>query len=168
MGRQPRPPAPAEPRGIATSTAPFSLAALTTTTTAPLATTAAPDEGAVEPDPEQTLAALVDAVGRQRAFCMVCLMTLGWTGPVAAGLLALAAGGTGLAVVVAMGAGLGLTVTAGLGGRTLAWRRLQRGAADHDVDADVLTRAMTLVEHDGIDGLQALQQALQQAPAAGA
>jgi hypothetical protein len=149
-----------------TSAAPFSLTALTTTTTmAPLTTT--PDEPKNEPDPQQTLAALVDAVGRQRAFGMVCLMTLGWTGPVAAGLMAMAAGGSGLAIVVAMGGGLGLTVAAGLGGRSLAWRRLQRGAANHDVDTAVLTRAMALVEHDGIDGLQALQQALQQAPAAG-
>jgi len=170
MGRlPPRPPAPAEPRGIATSAAPFSLTALTaltalpTTTTAP--TTTPPDEPEDAPDLHTILAALVEKVGRQRAFCMVCVMTLGWTGPVAAGLLALAAGGSGVAVVVAMAGGLGLTMGAGLGGRTLAWRRLLRVGATHDVDLDVLTRAMALVEREGIDGLQALQQGLLQAPA---
>ena len=80
---------------------------------------------------------------------------------VTAGLLALAIGSSGVAIVVAMGAGLGLTVAAGLGGRSLAWRRLLRAAADHDVDMAMLERAMVLVERDGIDGAVALQQVRQ-------
>ena len=103
----------------------------------------------------------MDGVGRQRTCLMVCVMTLGWTGPVTAGLLALAIGSSGVAIVVAMGAGLGLTVAAGLGGRSLAWRRLLRAAADHDVDMAMLERAMVLVERDGIDGAVALQQVRQ-------
>ena len=103
---------------------------------------------------------LMNDVGRQRTFLMVCVMTLGWTGPVTAGLLALAVGGSGGAIVVAMGAGLGLTMAAGLGGRSLAWRRLRRAAADLDVDVAMLQQALVLVERDGIDGAVALQQVL--------
>ncbi len=152
---------PLSTQETATSAAPFSLAALTATTTAPLATTSSPDQKRDGPDPAQTLASLMDGVGRQRTFLMVCVMTLGWTGPVTAGLLALAIGSSGVAIVVAMGAGLGLTVAAGLGGRSLAWRRLLRAAADHDVDMAMLERAMVLVERDGIDGAVALQQVRQ-------
>ena len=156
-----RRPPPLSPQETSTSAAPFSLAALTATTTAPLATTSSPDQKRDEPDPAPTLASLMDGVGRQRTFLMVCVMTLGWTGPVTAGLLALAIGSSGVAIVVAMGAGLGLTVAAGLGGRSLAWRRLLRAAADHDVDMAMLERAMVLVERDGIDGAVALQQVRQ-------
>jgi hypothetical protein len=52
-------------------------------------------------------------------------------------------------------------MAAGLGGRRLAWRRLLRAAADHDVDTAMLQRAMVLVERDGQDGAVALQQARQ-------
>ena len=158
MRRRPLSPAPP---ATATSAAPFSLATLTATTTAPLATTSKPNHQRDEPEPAQTLASLMDDVGRQRTFLMVCVMTLGWMGPVTAGLLALAVGSSGVAIVVAMGAGLGLTMAAGLGGRSLAWRRLLRAAADHDVDMAVLQRAMVLVERDGQDGAVALQQARQ-------
>jgi hypothetical protein len=158
-----RPPSPAPP-ATATSAAPFSLATLTATTTAPLATTSKPDHQRDEPEPAQTLASLMNDVGRQRTFLMVCVMTLGWTGPVTAGLLALAVGGSGGAIVVAMGAGLGLTMAAGLGGRSLAWRRLRRAAADLDVDMVMLQQALVLVERDGIDGAVALQQVLQPPP----
>ena len=132
---------------------------MTMTTTTALVTTSAPEPEA-EPDPHERLAAVMDAVGRQRTFLMVCVLTLGWTGPVTAGLLALAVGGSGVAVVVAMGAGLGLTMAAGLGGRSLAWRRLRRAAADLDVDMAMLQQALVLVERDGIDGAVALQQVL--------